>query len=234
MMWYKSKISLSAILACALIVSGASSAHAITTVGGLDFEDNAFADSTVFDNPALWATDDVTTLLENALVGSLASDAAFAIDNSDAADPAFVDILFTDNTITNIAGPDLAVFDLGSEDTFAAQIGATTNLYTSVGVANPFPLNVALIDLSDFGIAEGDSISTLTLLSNPVENPAGSSATDFTVIAGITVIDTGDNGDNGDNGNNGNNNAVPEPLTASLGAMAIAALGFGTRRRRIA
>ena len=227
MMWYKSKISLSGILACALIVSGASSVHAIT-VGGSDFSN--FADDADFLDPTLWATDTEASPTEDQLItaitGGSLSTAAFATNNADDAVPAFVDISF-DNLVTNNVGDDLAIFDLGSADTYLVTINGIDLLVTSVEDLDLPNSNVVLLDLTDFGIADDASIISLRLLSNPVANTG--SAADFSVIAGFTeIIDTGDNGDNG------NNNAVPEPLTASLGVMAIAALGLGTRRRRIA
>ena len=92
---------------------------------------------------------------------------------------------FTDNVIINGPGADLALFELGRPDTFKVSLtmGGTSILYPSQNSGyyiGPFLLNIALVNLDDFAIPSGASVSqivvgldTLTGTSVPTLSLAG-------------------------------------------------------------
>jgi hypothetical protein len=184
------------------------STHAAVIVGGISFDNNAFADSlgTVVGS---WTYGGGATSLTDALTGSNPADYAFCFGST-----CSVQINFDDNMAVNGSDTDIAIFELGNAETFAVQIGATTRSYTAVDTgmdAGGFNLLVALIDLTDFGIGVGATISSLTLFPAPT----GGDPADFTVI-GAT-----------------NNSSVPEPATLALFGLGLAGLG-AMRRKKLA
>lgn len=139
-----------------------SPAYAVTTIGGLDFEDDAFAD----------------VLLDSG--GFLLSSGADTEASLTDADPrtltigfgsdAFVELGFTDNVVMNQDGADLAIFELGRPSPIDVTIAGLSQVVDTVDsgfdVAFPFGsfgLNVALIDLSDFGVATNATITEVTI-----------------------------------------------------------------------
>lgn len=78
---------------------------------------------------------------------------------------------FTDNLLINGTGADLALYELGFPDSFGVTINGVSRQYTSVFTgesqvgpySNLAQLNVARIDLSDFGIAPGAALSEITV-----------------------------------------------------------------------
>ena len=185
-------------------------AQAQTNVGGIVFNDNAFADQLTA-SVGSWTFGGGASSLEDALVGSTASDFAFCFGTTCSAT-----LEFTDNLAVNLPGPDLAIFELGSAELFSVLIGGITNSYTAVATgvnAGGFPLLVAQINLDDFGILPGGTVSLLTLFPAPT----GADPADFTVIGAINSVDV---------------SAVPEPATLLLLAPALAGIGLVARRRR--
>ncbi|MBD2293559.1 hypothetical protein H6G06_08670 [Anabaena sphaerica FACHB-251] len=79
---------------------------------------------------------------------------------------AFVQLGFN-TPVINLSGNDLAFFDLGIPDTFQVSIDGNNylpydSLFTGFSTSNPtFNVNVATIDLNDFGVALNDSISEI-------------------------------------------------------------------------
>jgi hypothetical protein len=82
---------------------------------------------------------------------------------------AFVELGFTDNVVTNGAGFDLALFEIGTPDDFGisltiAGMTVTVNsVSTGFTQGGGFGINLALVDLSAFGIAAGDSVSSIVV-----------------------------------------------------------------------
>lgn len=128
--------------------------HAATkiTIAGYTFDDNAFAD-VLLESVGSFAASTQGTL------GSVLTD----MDVATYAYPQYSSVAsvllgFTDNYIVNGAGPDLALFELGSIESFQVTIGTISKIYQSVRtqyLANDYPLNVVLVDLADFNIPEG-------------------------------------------------------------------------------
>ena len=145
------------LLATALAATSAA-AHAITTVGGISFEDNAFADALYFSSGTYTTSG-----------GSLAS--VLTDKNPDTyafsfSEGAAVVLGFTDNNVFNLGGADLAIFEVGIPDTITVTLGTQTKSYTTTYTgfaAGPFNLNVTLVDFSDFGIVDGANLTYQTL-----------------------------------------------------------------------
>lgn len=152
------RMSLKHILSAATLAVTAATAHATTTIGGIAFEDNAFADALYFSSGAYTVSG-----------GSLAS----VLTDKDPGTYAFsfsqgaaVVLGFTDNAVFNLGGADLAVFELGIPDTITLTLGTQTRSYTSASTgfyAAGYSLNVVLVDFSDFGIVEGANLTYQTL-----------------------------------------------------------------------
>jgi len=169
-------------------ISTASPAAAVT-LGAIDFADTAFADSLEAASGtfiALAAGDGGSIDLATAVLGGDASDSAFCTTPAGCS----FSVAFTDNAVVNLAGPDLAVFELGTPQTFGVEISGVVQNFLATdtgedvlapnlpGFPDTFDLLVALIDLDDFGIAEGVEVTSVRLLS--LENPF-----DPTVIAAV-------------------------------------------------
>ncbi len=183
------------------------STHAAVTVGGISFDDDAFADSlgTVVGS---WTYGGGATSLADALTGSDPADFAYCFGTT-----CSVQVNFGDNRAVNGSGADIAIFELGSAEMFAVRIGSTTLSFTAVSTgesAGGFALLVALIDLDDFGLGAGETLSSLTLFPSPTDDPA-----DFTVIGAKNNLSV----------------SVPEPGTLALLGLGLAGLA-ATRRRK--
>jgi hypothetical protein len=78
-------------------------------------------------------------------------------------------VLGFSSPIVNGAGADLALFELGRTDTFKLSlslVGTTINYpsyYTGTSVPPGFNLNVATIDLADFGVAPGGTVNQIVV-----------------------------------------------------------------------
>ena len=139
----------------------ATSASALTTVAGYDFEDNAFADYLISSSGVF--TSAGGTLAE-VLTDTDVETYAYSWSEG-----AYVELGFTDNFLVNGSGYDLALFEMGNiEDFFGVSIsiGGTTNWYQSFDTGYDTPswnIDLALIDLDDFGIAPGASLSSIVI-----------------------------------------------------------------------
>lgn len=144
---------------CALFIllGAASNASALTTIAGYSFDDNAFADSLISSSGS-YATSGGN--LEEVITDSSLN--TYAYSNST---DAYLEVGFTDNYLVNGTGYDLALFELGIEATFEVALtinGITFNydtIYTGF-MAGRYNVNVALINLDDFGVAAGDYLSS--------------------------------------------------------------------------
>lgn len=136
----------------------ASPAAAVVTVGGFNFDDNAFVDSLVASS-GTYTTSGGT--LAQVLTDIDASTYAFSFDTG-----AFVDLAFTDNVAVNGTGNDIVLFETGVPDAWNVTINGVTLNFLPVSTgssAGAFALNAAALDLTAFGIAPGASISQLRL-----------------------------------------------------------------------
>jgi hypothetical protein len=186
---------------------GAGRAEAVIVVGGINFNDNAFAD-VLLDSFGTFSLGGAGTLEDN-LVGSNVNDYAFSFTAG-----SFVQLGFTDNAVLNGAGNDLALFELGVPDTLQVRINGVTLPYVTVDtgfMGGGFALNVALVDLSSFGLGAGSTISDVYI---GMDTPGAGTVPSLTAAGAINSTDTA---------------AVPEPGTLLL-------LGSGAamllRRRR--
>jgi hypothetical protein len=151
--------SLLAIAIGGSVVAGTmGSAKAVTVVGGLTFQDNAFADSLISSSGSFTTSGGtLTSVLTDTDSGT------YAFSSSPGA---FVNLGFTDNLLVNGSGNDLALFELGIPDTFKVTIGGITKSYLSVDTgqsAGGFGLNVATVNLDDFGIAPNTTLSNILI-----------------------------------------------------------------------
>jgi len=136
------------------------------TIAGVTFQDNAFADSVISSSGSFTTSGGtLADVLTDKNVGTYAL-------SQDAG--AYVELGFTDNALVNGPGPDLALFELGSPpDTFqiALSIGGQTINYTSAATGflsildaqHIYPINLAEVDLSDFGVAAGASLDKVVI-----------------------------------------------------------------------
>ncbi len=196
----------SQLILAATLAGATVSAQAVTTIGGIDFADNAFADSLIS------STGSYTTS-----GGSLASvltdtnPGTYAFSRSRGAS---VDLGFTDNGAYNLAGNDLAIFELGIPDTVEVTIGATTLsfLTTNTGFnAGGFNLNVAFVDFSDFGVAHGANLTSVLL---GLDIPAATTVPSLSLVGALNV------------------SPVPEPETYAMLLAGLGLIGFTARRRK--
>jgi len=176
-----SRIAILAVGMICLATSGQVSAT--TVVGGIAFDDNAFADELI-SATAGWTFGGGASSLEDALVGSNPDDYAYAFGSNEN-----VVLAFTDNAAINLSGEDLAIFELGTVESFdlAVSVGGTTNTYSAVDtgyMAGGYHLLVVKIDLDDFSIPSGGLVDTIQLYPDPFDiDPA-----DFTVIGALNNV----------------------------------------------
>lgn len=223
---------------CAVALLGLVStqaAQAVTmTVGGRDFVDNSYAD-------VLISSSGVFTTSGSALSAALIDSGPAGLTTwaSSATPGASVTLGFTDNTVVNGAGDDLALFEVGhfafeysqdSFDTFKVTINGVTRNYfvaettTIVTLANnsdaQYNVNMTTIDLSSFGLAAGATISQVQVGLDFVttnQNPAPPSTPQFMMAAAI---------------NSGPVAAVPEPASWMSLFAGLGVVGAVARRRR--
>jgi len=180
-----SRVVMAAAVAVALAGPATSRADMIF-IGGYNFQSNAFADTLVssystdpidggfYQAPLLGGMAPVT--FEQAILGPYTGDAVFSPDLL-----SYVQLGFTDNVLRNGPGPDLALFETGIvADVFAVALAPSasatgfreyTTAYTGFGFGSGVPanyLNVALVDLSDFGVPAGEVLNSITVGLYPV------------------------------------------------------------------
>jgi hypothetical protein len=133
---------------------------------------------------------------------------------------AFVELGFTDNVVTNGAGADLAVFEIGTPDNFGLSltVGGVTQTVASVATgfsAGGYNINIATIDLSLFGLASGASINSIVV---NMGFPYAGTSNSPTLGAVVALHDA--------------SAPVPEPTLLALLGAGLAGGALRVRRRR--
>lgn len=195
-----------ALTAAALAVA-AMGASATTTVGGISFADNAFADALYYSYGSYTTSG-----------GSLAQ----VLTDKDAGTYAFshtpgasVLLGFTDNNVFNGAGADLAIFELGVPDTVKVSFGTQTLSFQTVATgytAGGYALNVAYVDFSAFGIANGANLQYQSITLDTVAQ--GGTVPSLSLVGALHVT------------------AVPEPESYAMLLAGLGAIGALVRRRK--
>lgn len=168
------KNNLAAIIAFTSALGVSGSAGASIVLGGITFDDNAFADQVVsytstisFQRQVSSPFDRVDTSPEDAVLGADLASSTISMTSGQ-----LLEIAFTDNAVVNLAGNDLAIFELFSSVEYGSiTINGITQALTGVSLGSiPIPgtsfsnfVNLAQVDLSDFGIAAGEAVSSLSL-----------------------------------------------------------------------
>ncbi|MBA3442886.1 MAG: PEP-CTERM sorting domain-containing protein [Pyrinomonadaceae bacterium] len=183
-------------------------------VGGITFDDTAFIDQ-LDSSVGSFSFGGGASSVEDALVGSNPNDFTFCSGgNCD------LTVSFTNNAVINLAGNDLAVFELGIADLFQLTIDGTTLTFQTISTgfsAGGFNLNVAQIDLSAFGVLPGDSRTSLAF-NIGVINPSSGTTASLTVIGAIN--------------NTSSTAPIPEPATMLLLSTGLAGVAAKVRKRR--
>jgi hypothetical protein len=188
------------------------------TIGGFTFDDNAFADSLT------GSTGAVTTVPTTGLsLDSVMTD----IDENTGAFPtgalASFQLAFTDNTVVNGVDEDLVLFELGPAPSGGGPINsASVSIETSTGIetrsydflaTTTTDLNAAAIDLSDFGIGVGESVSSVLVITGELNSDLAPAT--LTLVGAL------------------NNGVTPIPVPAAVWMFGTGLIGLvGVARRR--
>ncbi len=190
-----------------LVLMWALPGQASIIVGGMTFDDNAFADvvidyspTAVFQSYTTDPFDRFTVSAETALLGSDLRSSTIELGAGE-----YVSVGFRDNLIYNGNGADLAIFEMfatpevgnimvAAGGTSIAQSVVSLGSMNIGGVSNY--VNVALVDLSDFGFALGQTTDYVRAYGNSSEYAA------FGAI-------------------NNRSASVPEPLTFAMVGMSL-------------
>jgi hypothetical protein len=151
-----------------LLCAATRSADAVVTIAGIDFEDDAFADVLLSYAGSIVAVGPPGSTLESVLTDpDLATFAFFYLEG------AYVELGFVDNIVSNRPGFDLALYEYGSTaDSFELTIEGVTQIVPSsdtgylalpYGATAPTHVNLALVDLDDFGLEFGDTTDSVVI-----------------------------------------------------------------------
>ncbi len=195
---------------CTLLMIFAHSANAVI-IAGENFDDDAFVD-TLLSSTGSWSTSGGA--LASVVTDNTFDTWAFSLDSS-----GYLQLGFTDNVLVNGAGFDLAIFEIGTADNFGISltIGGTTNVYNTVDTGlntGGFSVNLAKINLDDFGLAAGAALTEVTVYGN---NPPGGTTDNQPTFGLVGAL-------------NSRSAAAPAPATIMLLGVALAGLGL-TRRK---
>lgn len=192
-----------------LLITFKSSA-AIISVGGYDIEDYKFADSVVL------VSGSSNRPASNAEGYNF--DSFITIDNTD-----LLSFTFIDNFIFNGTGIDLLVFELAGlieNSLLSMSVGGNqlSGLYlgTDSSLGTQYQVNIFGFDLSDFGIAEGQSITDSMFMSPSSNNP------DIAAFAAINSYTFDEFS---------NINSVPAPAPLGIMSLFLIVLILNSRKR---
>ena len=180
---YKMKRPVMGMLIVAFLLAGVvEQAEATIIVAGIPFDDNAFADVVLgtSGNPDFerivgpTAFDRVPTTAEDALLGSDLASMTIELTSSQS-----VTVGFTDNAVLNDTGYDLIIFEEFSTPeggTVQVEVDGTQRFEAAVslGMFDVLPgvsnyINVAYIDLSDYGFAPGQTTQYVKIFGSNSE-----------------------------------------------------------------
>jgi len=200
----KKLITICLVVAMALVFGIVSAANATVVVGGYSFDDNAFADYLISSSGSYTTSGGS---LESCVTGANVYTYAFSQTPG-----AYLDLGFSDNYLVNGPGNDLALFELGIPDTFGVSltIGGTTHTYQTFYTGysgGDYNLNVALVNLDDFGFATGSLFSHVVIGMDIV---SGSGTVPSLAVVGAL-------------------NSIPEPATICL--LGLGALSLIRRKK---
>jgi PEP-CTERM motif len=196
------------------LATASTEARATISVGGFTFPDNGFVDT------LLASTGSYTVSggsLASVLTDTDPNTFAFSFDTG-----ASLTLGWSSVRAVNGPGDDIVLFELGTPDSWNVTINGTTRVETSAATgfsAGGFDLLAAPLDLSDFGVASGGSISQIFLTFNV---DAANGTVPSTALVG--ALET-----------TGSSMSTPEPSTWAMMLIGFASLGYaGYRARRTA
>lgn len=202
------------VAAAALLMAGTLPARALS-IGGLSLDEAAFADTLI----ASSGTYDTA----GGTPADVLTDASLSTWARSSTPGAWVELGFADNRIVNGAGNDIALFEQGHEayeysqegfDSFEITINGITRLYfttETTTIVDDHNVNMTMLDLSFFGIADGATIDRLRI---GMDYETRGSYPQLMLVAGIHSVAA----------------PVPEPATAASALLGLAALALWRRR----
>jgi len=184
-------------------------------IGNFEFDKSAFPDVLVSH-----------TLEQNDLQGSSVLRALNDDKLTSYIDPDFFDdyviLRFTDNAIRNEAGYDLAIFELWTPEAIRISLSSDqsginvmpiyTGYITTFNNGGTGEVNIAWVDLSDLGIADGGLVHELLIGATGSEETDVNNAVSSPEIAGVAAIHN-----------------VPEPGTLALFGLGLGSLLLGRK-----
>lgn len=148
-----------------VVALGAPAAAAPISIGGTTYDTVNFADTLTSSSGAFSVSEGS---LASALTGWSVDDWAFSLTSD-----AYVELGFTDNSVVNGAGADLAFFEIGTPDDFGISLTVGSQIYRIASVATGFTqgqeygINLATIDLALLGLAPGASVTSIVVHMGP-------------------------------------------------------------------
>ena len=177
-------------------------AGATILVAGYEFDDNAFADA-IYTQLGQYGLYGGSTL-EDCVTGDDVNSHAWAQQ-----EPAYLGLEFTDNVLVNDDGYDLALFETGHNlDEFGVRLEGQgpgnwqwyTPIDTGYDNEGGFDINVALIDLDAFGLADDSELHRIeikmfhykdSIAQIPMLSIVGASPSEVPAPATILLLGTG-------------------------------------------
>lgn len=208
------------ILAVLALVPGIAGA---ATLGSLTIEDNAFADGIQVTSGTLRTYDSANPGVFDTVTPAAAGSGSNVNTGIWCSASCAFDVLFLDNSIVNGVGADFVVFEGGANESLSVTINSTTLVLAfdadieEAGFldAEGFQVGYWMVDLSDFGIASGDGISSIAidLLYGDRGRTGEFASADLVAVGGL------------------NSAVVPVPPSFALAFAGLGALAWVGRRR---